>query len=195
MNSLENNININYMSKKLGGTAIKMRKERFVLDSYFTPPYATHKLLEMESFDGKILEPASGHGHISKILEEKGYDVTSSDFRDDAYGASKIDFFDIKEKVDNIVTNPPYSLAPEFIEHGLSLINNKMVLLLRLAFIESESRHILMTTTPLKSILAFSKRLDHWNGTKWIRSGQFSHAWFVWDKTVKPNNVSIKWLM
>ncbi len=57
---------------KLGGTAIKMRKNRAVLDSYFTPPYTVEKLLEKIVFTGDIWECASGIGHISKVLEAKG---------------------------------------------------------------------------------------------------------------------------
>lgn len=182
---------------KLSGTRVKMRTNRFVLDSYFTPPYATEKLLEFESFDGAIYdEPASGHGHISKVLEEKGHDVISSDFRDDAYGQSKVDFFSLTNPVKNIITNPPYSIATEWIEHGLSIVENKMVLLLRFAFAESQGRHKLMTTTPLSKVLVFSKRLDHWDGNEFIKGGQFTHAWFVWDKNHKiSDGTKLHWLI
>ena len=42
--------------------------ERVPQDYYATEPKATEWLLKLEKFDGPILEPACGEGHISKVL-------------------------------------------------------------------------------------------------------------------------------
>lgn len=170
---------------KLGGTAINKRpqSERQQLDSYFTPPVATKLLLEHVNFEGGIWECASGVGHMSKVLEERGFEVMSSDLRPDAYGESGIDFLATHRVIDNIVTNPPYAVAEEFVRHALDLAQCKVAMLLRLAYLESAKRYSLFKTTPLAQVIVLSKRLPHWNGVGFAHSGQFSHAWFVWDKT------------
>lgn len=173
------------MDKKsyiLGGTAINMSNNRLKLDQYYTPPYATKKLLENVELNGTIWEPACGMGHISKVLEENGHSVYSSDISSESYGDANIDFLNSDLMYDNIITNPPYSLAGDFISQGLSKCNNKLILLLRLAYLESQARYTVFKTTPLQKVLVMSKRLEHWNGSNWERSGQFSHAWFIWDK-------------
>ena len=169
-------------NNEIGQLNYRSDKDRLFFDSYFTPPYATNKLLEVVKFDGDILEPASGDGHISKILESSGYNVISSDLRPDCYGTSGLDFLSMKDKVDNIVTNPPYCLAEEFMGHGLQLINNKMALLFRLSFLESAKRYPLFTNSPLSNVFVLSKRLPHWDGKEFKGSATFAHAWFVWDK-------------
>lgn len=46
--------------------------ERAWGDYYATEPKATEWLLRLEKFDGPILEPACGEGHISKVLIRGG---------------------------------------------------------------------------------------------------------------------------
>lgn len=46
--------------------------ERAYGDYYATEPKATEWLLRLEKFDGPILEPACGEGHISKVLIRGG---------------------------------------------------------------------------------------------------------------------------
>lgn len=48
--------------------------ERAWGDYYATEPRATEWLLKLEHFDGPILEPACGEGHISKVLVGGGYE-------------------------------------------------------------------------------------------------------------------------
>jgi hypothetical protein len=180
-------------SKKLGGTAIHMRDNRLELDTYFTPQIATDSLLLKESFEGTILEPACGYGHISKILKEKlPNKVISSDLRLDAYENPGVDFLgkDII-KVDNIITNPPYSLAKAFIKKAVDS-SNKVAMLLRLAFLESMDRFEFFKQYEPARIHVFSFRLPHWNGTFWENSGQFSHAWFVWEE--HEGKTEIDWI-
>src|SRR5262249_33917491 len=45
------------------------------VDLYETPAGATRALLEVESFDGAIWEPANGRGAISRVLRAAGYRV------------------------------------------------------------------------------------------------------------------------
>ena len=67
-------------SRQQLGIGDKINRERD--DFYATPPLAVDELLKVENFEGKIFEPCCGMGHISKFLEEKGYEVESSDLID-----------------------------------------------------------------------------------------------------------------
>lgn len=118
------------------GISIAGRKVNDGVDFYQTPRWAIEKLLEIEKFNGEILEPCSGNGAISKVLEEHGYIVKSQDIRDDedVYGKGNCDFFEYSGTVDNIVTNPPYFCAKEFVEKSLEVSNSKVAMLLKLSF-------------------------------------------------------------
>ena len=82
-----------------------------------------------------------------------------------------------------IVTNPPFKLAAEFVQHGLDLGAKKIFMLLRLAFMESETRRSILDTGHLARVHVFRKRLPMmhrhgWDGPK-TGSGM-AFAWFVW---------------
>jgi hypothetical protein len=73
-------------------------------------------LLAVEKFNGGIWEPACGDGSISKELEAAGYAVHSTDLIDRGYGTGGVDFLlDYRTSADNIVTNPPFKFAEEFV--------------------------------------------------------------------------------
>ena len=97
------------MTKKhLTGTSTT--RDRVENDYYATPPESTLKLLEVEEFKGNVLEPCCGEGHISEVLKEKGFEVSSNDLVNRGYGEDHKDF--LREgfrTYDNIITNPPYS--------------------------------------------------------------------------------------
>jgi len=83
-----------------------------------------------------------------------------------------------------ILTNPPFSLAEEFVEHALELCPH-VIMLLRLAFLESERRSRILDTGSLARIHVFRRRLpmmhrDSWTGPK--ASSAMAFAWFVWDR-------------
>jgi len=180
------------------GTSISGRKCNDGVDFYQTPSWAVEKLLEHETFEGAILEPCSGAGAISKILERKGYAVKSSDIREDdgVYGNKGIDMFGIDAKADNIVTNPPFFMAKEIIEKSLSISNKKVVMLLKLVFLESVTRYDFFQNTPLKNVYVFCKRITmHPEGTeKPKNSGTIAYAWYVWEQGYigKPQ---IQWII
>lgn len=55
-------------------------------DYYATEPKATEWLCKLERFEGRILEPSCGEGHMSRVLEAAGYEVVSRDLVDRGYG-------------------------------------------------------------------------------------------------------------
>ena len=84
--------------------------DRIENDFYATPLDAIEDLIKYEKFDGKIWECSCGDGAISDPLIKAGYDVYSSDLIDRGYGEVK-DFLTTNDKVDNIITNPPFNFS------------------------------------------------------------------------------------
>ena len=165
-------------------------------DYYATDPKAVELLLEKEKFSINILEPSCGEGHISKVLSEHGYNVTSSDLISRGYGDTK-NFFDYKYFNGNIITNPPYKMALDFVKHSLEIIpdGNKVAMFLKIQFLESKSRRIFFDEFPPKKIYVASSRLIcAMNGEfEKYKSSAACYAWFVWEKgyTGKPE---IDWI-
>jgi hypothetical protein len=158
-------------------------------DLYETPPVAVHALLKVEPLPRVIWEPACGPGSIVKVLRGAGYRVHASDLVN--YGCpesdSRLDFLmerSIPHGVEAIVTNPPYKLAGEFVAHAFALGIPKVVMLLRIQFLESECRSSILDSGLLARVYVFSRRLpmmhrDGWEGPK--ASSAFSFAWLVWE--------------
>lgn len=120
-------------------------------DYYATEPAATEWLCKIEQFGGRILEPSCGEGHISRQLQKAGYEVVSRDLADRGFGEVS-DFLSPENKEWNgdIVTNPPYSFAQEFVEKSLAIIpeGRKVAMFLKLTFLEGKRRARLFETTP-----------------------------------------------
>jgi len=164
--------------KSLNIVGHNFKGDRVDNDFYPTPEISTIKLLEKESFIGSIWECACGDGAISDPLIKAGYDVYSSDLIDRGYGEVK-DFLTTNEKIDNIITNPPFKLSLEFALHGLKTVNNKLVLFQKLVFLEGVKRKKkLFSLNKLKNIYVISNRLK-FKGYK--TGGLMCFAWFVFD--------------
>lgn len=124
-------------------------------DFYKTPRDATTSLLHYEGrfIPQTVLEPACGDGAVSEVLKEFGYTVESSDLIDRNYGTPGIDFLRMKQtSCQGLITNPPFKLADEFIEHALGTLGiTYMALLLKTQFWNVKKRHSLyMQYTPAK---------------------------------------------
>ncbi len=153
-------------------------------DFYPTPPFVVNELLKREEFNGNIWECACGEGDISKVLEFNNYDVISSDLIDRGYG-DQLDFLESNITVDNIITNPPFKLALDFVLKSKKLGRKKIAMFLKTVWLESESRYEMFQDKefPLKTVYQFSKRVTLYKeGIKMKNSGMISYAWFVWDR-------------
>lgn len=172
-------------------------REREQDDYYATEPKAAEWLCRLERFDGKILEPSCGEGHISEVLKAHGYEVESRDLIDRGYG-TVADFLAIDNLAwdGNIVTNPPYKFAQEFVEKALSIIptGKKVAMFLKLTFLEGKSRRRLFKTTPPIRVWVSSSRLKcAMNGDfSSVSSSAAAYAWFVWEKGYK-GETTVKW--
>lgn len=163
-------------------------------DFYPTPPEGTLALLKVEKFNGPIWEPACGDGAMSRVLEQAGYTVESSDLEPRNFGY-QLDFL-LADKLiaPNVVTNPPFKIAQEFAEHALRLGCEKLALLCKLQFLEGQDRTAWLKTSPLRNVWVFGWRLTLYrDGVKMKNGGMIAFAWYVWERgyTGRPN---IGWL-
>ena len=129
-----------------------------------------------------------------KILvacSDHGFNVASSDIVDcgSELQTTVKDFLrynpDSKNRRD-IITNPPYKFAAEFVEHELDISQEyvKVAMFLKLTFLEGGKRKQLFDKYPPKKIYVFRNRIDCWkNGVKPDKpSKAVCYAWFVWEK-------------
>tara|TARA_E500000075_G_C6981473_1_gene316940 strand:+ start:901 stop:1455 length:555 start_codon:yes stop_codon:yes gene_type:complete len=165
-------------------------------DFYATPPEAVEDLLKVEDFDGGIYEPCCGMGHISKLLESKGYDVESSDLVDRGFGKPRIDFLFEREQRDNIITNPPFKLATKMAEHSQMIARKKTALLLKIQFLEGVERYDLFQEFPPVRVWVFSKRVTTMKDGIEIENnkGMFCLAWFIWE-TGYTGKTDLGWII
>lgn len=163
-------------------------------DFFPTPKWATFALIENEKFTGDIWESACGDGAMSRVLEQTGRPVFSSDLHNRGYGESGRDFLTWSRKADNIVTNPPYNSAEGFVAAGVKNASRKFALLLRLAFLEGANRaNTIFATSPPARVWVFSERITFYpSGVEPKGSGTTAYAWFVWDKAV-AGRTELKW--
>ncbi|WP_375459567.1 hypothetical protein [uncultured Enterovirga sp.] len=163
-------------------------------DYFPTPAWATHALIDNESFSGDIWESACGDGAMSRVLETTGRKVISSDLFDRGYGEAGKDFLKPKRRSDNIVTNPPYNAAEGFVRSGVECSKRKFALLLRLAFLEGANRaNTIFAKAPPNRVWVFSERITFYPaGAVQKGTGTTAYAWMVWDKDA-PGGTELRW--
>jgi len=153
---------------------------RKVLDDYATPAWVTQALLpHLPARVRTIWEPAAGRGQMVHALKQAGYTVHASDISDgiDFLGEEFAGF-----DSEAIVTNPPYSKAPAFIERALHLTKSSGVvaMLLRCDYDHAATRQHLFGQCPqFAKKLILTKRIVWFAGPKAAPS--FNHAWFIWN--------------
>ena len=188
---------------KVVGASNHTDAERSKLDYYGTDPRSTEALLEVETFDHRIWEPASGHNLITNVLKKKGYDVYSTDIADYGYQDAIINFLEqdslFTEAVDwdgDIVTNPPYGLSTEFAVRALEVVKpgHKVAMFLRTLFLEGSKRYdALFKKYPPKVIYVFTNRQVSDKNDDFDHGSAVSYAWFVWEKGY-TGDPTIKWI-
>lgn len=164
-------------------------------DWYPTPAWATRALLHYEKFQGVIVEPCCGDGAMANVLKETGNKVIATDLYDRGYGSQR-DVFDYKEPIDNIITNVPFNIAGDIIQHMLPLFQRKMAFFLRTAFLEGVSRYNkIYTVHPPSRVHVFTRRVTLYPASmpEKAAGGTTSYAWFVWDKD-KPTRTELNWI-
>jgi hypothetical protein len=122
----------------------------------------------------KMVRPLQNMGHAVHATDiDQGKDFLLSDKPGHVYA---------------IVTNPPYALADEFVEHAITLIKPQgygfVAMLLRTDYDHAKTRRPFFADNP-----AFSKKVVLTRRIQWFEdskgSPSFNHAWFMWNFTHK----------
>lgn len=181
--------------------------EREKNDFYATDPKALALLLDKLEDDGiklhdTIWECACGAGHLSKLLESKGYKVISSDLVDRGYGENGIDFLETSiegNRDADILTNPPYKFAQEFVNKAMEILspNYYCIMILKIQFLEGQTRKKLFEKYPPQYVYVHSTRqlcvingeFDKYQG----KSPALCYAWFVWKKGYTGETI-VRWI-
>ncbi len=187
--------NSNYSPNSYPQPTTKRRVDSGGPDFYPTPRWATQALVDHEVFEGLTWEPACGDGAMAEVLKENGLAVYASDLHDRGYGISGEDFLKSDKCFYNIITNPPYSLANEFLYKAYSRTNKKVALLLRLAFLEgAERQRKIFQKTPPARVWVFSERVTFYpKGEERASGGTTAYAWFVWDHS-HEGPTELRWI-
>lgn len=176
------------------GASAHSEGEREEMDFYATEPNAAKLLLELETFNKNVWECACGEGHLSKVFKEYGHIVKSTDVVDRGYG-SILDFLKNNTTFDgDIITNPPYKYAQEFVEKALSCVKDgaKVAMFLRIQFVEGKKRKEFIKNNPIKTIYVSSSRLQCGKNGVFEGSSAACYAWFIWQKGYNGETI-IKW--
>lgn len=171
-------------------------------DYYATEPRVIDELFKRENFSDVILEPACGEGHLSKEIEKYAKIVISEDLIYRGYGQGGIDFLQRTGKFDgDIITNPPYKYAQEFVEKSLELINNseiaylKVAMFLKLTFLEGQKRKKFFEKYPPRIVYVYSSRRKCALNGEFEKTGSSAaaYAWFIWQKNFNQEPI-IRWI-
>lgn len=165
--------------KAINLTNSSTENKRRDLDFYPTPSNVTTALMDFLKLDPcRIWEPACGDGAMAKVIAKYGHNVYSSDIRESGYGVSGIDFLQVTEKWDAIITNPPFNISEAFIRHALKQARI-VAMLLKSQYWHAAKRHILFQENPPAYVLPLTWRPDFMSGE---RGGAptMEVCWSVW---------------
>ena len=153
----------------VNGNQVRTSLPRNAYDFYPTPEWCYENLPIDWSLFKTAHEPCKGDGRILSFLENKGIETSWTEIQEGK------DYFEWSGKVDLILTNPPFSIAKEFIEHSM-MCSTTVIMLLRINFLGSQARHDFWNQFPPDGLIILSKRPSFTGkGTD-----ATDYAWFVW---------------
>lgn len=110
------------VDKKKGKAYDKIGKTDKPNDKVRTPLHIAKTIIDLYNIQGKILDPFRGDGafydQYPKHLEKQYCEIDEGK-----------NFFEFNEKVDWIISNPPYSIFDDVMEHSYKIADNIVYLL------------------------------------------------------------------
>jgi hypothetical protein len=165
------------MSVTLANSTVGGTKDRPDTDFYPTPAPVTHALLDWLQIPtgSTIWECACGEGHMSEVMQKRGYNVECSDLYKSGVDFRTAGLLD----VDWIITNPPFNVAEEFIRHAHDLQPGGFAFLLKSQYWHSAKRNSLFHDIRPFAVLPLSWRPDFLFGKK-SGAPTMEVLWTVW---------------
>lgn len=148
-------------------------------DFYGTPLAAFERLLPYLPVHSDYWEPCAGDGRIVVWLRAAGFTAAGADlFAQNKLVVHGLDFLRDETQHDFIITNPPFSLAQEFITHALKH-SRECLMLLRLNFLGAKKRRTWWRDghTP-NALFVLSDRPDFTGAG----GDACEYAWFYWGR-------------
>lgn len=151
--------------------------DRVANDFYETPDWITEVLMRHVRF-GQIWEPACGAGAMQRVFDLHGIKNIGTDLPSDFLKMGAATAWDV-------VTNPPYVLAEEFVRHALEITKThkrKVAMVLRNEFDCAVGRADIFRDHP-----AFAMKIVLTKRPRWFEkkagdaSPRHNYAIYVWD--------------
>jgi len=183
------------MAKGKNFSANNVNGKRRKSDFYETPYSITNHLLNNEDFDYtlSVCEPACGNNAITRILKTRWdddlvthYDIEKNFLHDD-------------KQYDYIITNPPFSISFEFIQHAKLLTKKKFAMLLPLSYLHGKKRYDSIYTDMtygLKTVYVFTRYPmlgDELRPDGKYNTGMMVYAWFIFENGYN-DKPTIQWI-
>ena len=158
--------------------------------------------MERERFEGQVWECACGEGHLSQRMNDllPHLSIRNSDLVDRGFNCEIIDFLKYNNPDSfsgEIITNPPYKYAQEFVEKAIETITagHLVCMFLKLTFLEGQKRKKMFEKYPPKTVCVSSERLKCALNGDFDNTGSSAaaYAWFVWEKGYTGETI-IKWI-
>lgn len=158
--------------------------DRHAEDWYVEPSWCSTRLFEAERFEGQVWDPACGMGRIAEAAAAAGLPWICTDLIDRGRGGNR-DFLLETLRTSNIVSNPPFGIAEQFVAHALKLAERKVAMLLPANWVQGDKRSRWLETTPLRRVYFITPRPSMPPGTAITAgekpgNGTTDYAWFVW---------------
>lgn len=165
-------------------------------DFYATPTWCTRLILPHLPLSGTVLEPCAGTGAIVRELIAHGVtrDRITAVERDPerASGVAAIcaDYlaWAPAERVDCVVTNPPYKLAMEFVQRSLEHASVS-AMLLRQGFLASQRRHAWLSKH-VPDVYQLARRPSFTGGG----TDAADYVWAVWPTSMVRTSGAFRYL-
>lgn len=182
---------------------VNRQKDAEAHDYYATDPQAAYDLLARQPLSD-IWEPACGEGHLAKAFDRFHLLRRATDLIDRGYG-TQFDFLSEQEPHSydgDIVTNPPYKYATEFVLQALKVTKEarRIAMFLPITFLETINRYdrIFREHPPIE-IYVYSKRLVCAKNGDFEKARATStmkcYAWFVWWNTYNAgDSPALRWI-
>ena len=188
-------------------SATNRGSKRVESDNYSTPMKTINTFLDhwYPTNYMKVLEPSAGCGNICRAIKDRYPDtyIVANEIRKEenvnltqcADEIHNLDFLQFRNNMNNneeydlIIGNPPFSLAQEFLEKCFEIASDKtdIVMLLRLAFLESRKRYDFWQNHPVSKVYILSERPCFING----RSDATAYCFMVWGKRYNEQGIYV----
>jgi hypothetical protein len=171
-------------------------KEERGLDCFDTPPVALAPLFAHEPLLANvttICEPFCGKRNLVGAMRQRGIVVHASDIQSrDCPDSTTLDFLAMTrrpEGCDVLLSNPPYAIATQCIEHAFALGFRVVIFLLKAGFLNTEERYKrIHPHGHLRRVHILAERLQDMHDAAHLANGgrkasqPDTHNWFVFDR-------------